>query len=77
MLRPPVEVEVGRTPEEQDQRVCAFFDAVAELAFQGLSPPLDATPERVDAVREVNADLAQVRERLWSLDIVKEMGCRG
>ena len=68
LCRPPVEVDLGGTAPAQDERVCAFLDAIAALAFVGISPPPDSTPEDVIAVRRANAQLAQVREHLRSLD---------
>lgn len=52
----------------QDERVCDFLDALASLAFVGISPPIDPTPEDMMATRRANAQLAQVREHVRSLD---------
>ena len=74
LWRPAAEVDVDRLSQGQDARVCSFMDAIAALALVGISPPPDPTPEDVAAVHRVNAQLAQVREHLRSLDGME--GCR-
>lgn len=75
LYRPPVEVGPGGAQEEANRRVCALADSLIAVAFLGVSPPPDATPEDFRAVQRVNAQLAQLREQMQSLDIVKELGC--
>jgi hypothetical protein len=74
---PPAPVDVDRLTEAQDRRVCALVDSLLAAAFLGVSPPPDATPEDFRAVQRVNAQLAQLREQMKSLDVVKELGCAG
>lgn len=68
-------VDVAPLVEAQDRRVCVVLDAVTAFAFQGLAPPVDASPEELAAVRNVNADLAQMREMVQGLPSVRELGC--
>lgn len=55
--------------------MCALVDSLLAVAFLGVSPPSDATPEDFAAVRQVNTRLAQLREQMQGLDVVKELGC--
>jgi hypothetical protein len=71
MDRRPVEVPKAAEPSQ----VCVVVEAVVALMFVGLPPPVDATPEQTLAVQQVNALLAQRRETIMGLDVVKEMGC--
>lgn len=73
--RPPAPVDVDRLAQVQDYRVCIAIDAIMALAYQGVSPPIDASPEEMAAVRTVNAELAQLREQVRGLPSVREMGC--
>jgi hypothetical protein len=75
LCRPPVEVDVGSAEEGEDARVCALVDSLLAVAFLGVSPPSDATPEDFRATQRVNAELAQLREQMQSLDVVRELGC--
>lgn len=73
--RPPPALDVDRFTAAQDQRVCVVLDALVAFAIQGLAPPIDASPEEVTAVRNVNTDLAQLREQIIGLPSVRELGC--
>jgi hypothetical protein len=73
--RPPPPVDVDSLTAAQDRRVCVVLDAVVAFATQGLAPPVDASPEELAAVRNVNADLAQMREVVQGLPSVRELGC--
>ena len=75
LCRPPPPVDVDRLTSAQDQRVCIALDAIVAFAYQGISPPIDASPEEMAAVHTVNAELAQLREQVRGLPSVKEMGC--
>ncbi len=66
--RPPSPVDVDRLSQVQDERVCSFLNAIVTLAFVGISPPIDPTPEDMMATQRANAQLAQVREHVRSLD---------
>lgn len=55
--------------------MCAVLDVLVAFATQGLAPTIDASPEELDAVRNVNADLADLREQIRELPSVREMGC--
>lgn len=71
----PAPVDVAPLAAAQDHRVCVVLDAVMAMAFQGVAPPVDASPEEMAAVRNVNADLAQMREQVQGLPSVRELGC--
>lgn len=60
---------------DQDQRTCAYLDAIMATAFMGVSPPPDATPADFDATLRVNAQLSQLREQLRGSDLMRESGC--
>jgi len=55
--------------------VCALVRTVTDLAFVGISPEPDATPEDFAAVQRANAQLAQVREAVLAGVDMKELGC--
>lgn len=67
LCRPPAEVDVGSFTAVQDQRVCVLLDAIAALAFQGITPPADPTPEDVRATQDANARMAQLAEQVQGL----------
>lgn len=73
--RPAAPVDVDRLTSAQDRRVCIALDAIVAFAYQGISPPIDASPEEMAAVRSVNAELAQLRELVRELPSVREIGC--
>ncbi len=73
--RPSSAIDVDALTAAQDERVCVVVDAITALAFQGVAPPIDASPEELSAVRTVNTDLAQLREQIRGLPSVREMGC--
>ncbi len=73
--RPPAPVDVDRLTQVQDRRVCLFVDAILDVAFVGVSPPPDATPEDFAATVRINGRLSQMRETLRGSEMVREMGC--
>jgi hypothetical protein len=75
MLRPPPPVDVDRLTQVQDERLCLLVDAILDMAFVGVSPPPDASPEAFDATVRINGRLAQMRETLRGSEMVREMGC--
>ena len=75
VFRPPAPVDVDRLAQVQDRRACLAIDAIMAFAYQGIAPPIDASPEEMAAVRSVNAELAQMREQVRGLPSVREMGC--
>ncbi len=58
----------------QPRAICFTLDAIAALAFQGVAPPADATPEELSAVRMVNAQLSLMAETVRGLRTTDE-GC--
>lgn len=60
-LRPVTET---RVTVERPGDLCAAIEAIIAVVFQGIAPPVDATPEDVRAVRTVNTQLAQLAERV-------------
>ncbi len=72
--RSPTPLDVEAITEAQDRRVCVVLDAVAALAFQGITPPVDATAEDVRAVREANMQLSQLAEQVRGIQAGTE-GC--
>lgn len=60
-LRPASET---RVVVAQPDQLCGAIDAIIAVAFQGIAPPVDATPEDVRAVRAANAQLAQLAEQV-------------
>lgn len=79
VYRPPPPVDVDRLTQAQDERVCAFVDALIDVAFVGMSPPAGTGPdsgtEDFAATMRINARLAQMGETLRASDMVREMGC--
>lgn len=75
VYRPPPPVDVDRLTQVQDERVCAFVDALLDVAFVGVSPPPDSTPEDFAATVRINTRLAQMGETLRTSDMVRKMGC--
>ncbi len=73
--RPPPALDVGSLTAAQDRRVCALAESFLAVAFVGVSPATDATPEDFAATVRINAALAQMSENLR--EAVREMGCSG
>jgi hypothetical protein len=73
--RPAAPVDVDRLAQVQDRRMCVALDAILDVAFVGISPPPDASPEDFAATVRINARLAQMRETLRASEMVREMGC--
>jgi hypothetical protein len=71
--RPSSALDVDSLTEAQDRRVCVLAESFLAVAFVGVSPPPDATPEDFAATVRINAALAQMSENLR--ESVREMGC--
>ncbi len=71
--RPSPALDVDSITEAQDRRVCVLAESILAVAFVGVSPPPDATPEDFAATVRINAALAQMSENLR--ESVREMGC--
>lgn len=71
--RPPAPVDVDRFTQVQDDRLCIVLDAIAALAFQGITPPTDPTAEDIRAVRDANAQLGQLAEQVRGLRATREV----
>ncbi len=73
LCRPPSPVDVDRLTQVQDDRLCIVLDAIAALAFQGITPPADPTAEDIRAVRDANTQLAQLAEQVRGLRATREV----
>lgn len=71
--RPAASVDVDRMAQVQDERMCVVLDTIAALAFQGITLPTDPTTEDMRAVRDANAQLAQLAEQVRGLRATKEV----
>lgn len=56
--------------------VCLALLVVRDALLMDRPPPPYATTEQVVAAAEINAYLATVRERLFRLDGIRQLGCR-
>lgn len=61
----------------QPVQFCAALEATIALMLDGIPPLPGSTPEQVEEVRRVNATLAQRRETIMGLPMLREMGCVG
>lgn len=66
LYRPPAPVVVAPA----DAGVCAALQVVAATALYDRLPPLDASPEVIEVVATINAELGRVRAQI-------ETTCRG
>lgn len=57
--------------------VCLALLVVRDALLMDRVPPPFATPEQVQAAAEVNADLASLRENLFTLDGFEHLNCQG
>jgi hypothetical protein len=56
--------------------VCLALLVVRDALLMDRVPPPFPTDAQIHATAEVNADLAQVRERLFALDGIRQLGCQ-
>lgn len=72
VYRPPVGVATSSAPDPQ---VCAVVESLLDVAFVGLSPPPESTPEDFAAVERINERLSQTADALRASEPMKELGC--
>ncbi len=72
--RPPA-ASVAPMEAAQDRRLCQVIETVLALAGEGVPPPQNPTPAEVQATQRMNAELAQRRETIMGLDMVRELDC--
>lgn len=72
-LRPASQTRV--VVEQPGGALCPVIEVVLALMLEGVPPEPGATEEQVGEVRRVNAQLAQRRETIMGLPMLREMGC--